>query len=122
MTIKEAVQRWLNEFSLIPTELVKRAYKDNPEDLELLSSEYPVHYFPCAHGWMYHPDFSLDEEWIRENIEKVETCGFLVFETDETGILLGVDGGGYSFVDEHWHPLYLVRELKWHDEKEEEEK
>jgi hypothetical protein len=63
---------------------------------------------------MFHPECSLDEEWIRNNLEVVEACGFLIYDSDETGILLGVDGAGYSFYDAHWIPLYNARGLMWH--------
>ena len=83
MTLEEAVKLWVNrDFSFIPTCLVLKAYKDNPDELELLSSEYPEYAYPCAHGWMFHPEFSLDEEWIRENIEDVEACSFLVYDSE----------------------------------------
>ncbi len=119
MTLDDAVKRWVNQdFSNIPTSLVKRAFKDDYEELELLTSKYPELDFPAAWGWMFHPEYSTDEEWIRENIEAVEECGFLVYDSDETGILLAVDGAGYSFWEEHWKPLYLKRGLQWHDEKE----
>ena len=118
MNIEEACKKWVDrEFSNIPSGLIKRAYKENPEELELLSSEYPIYDWPAGWGYLFHPDFSLDEEWIRENIETVEKCGFLVYDCEETGILLGIDGGGYSFYENHWIPLYKARCLKWHDEE-----
>lgn len=118
MTIDEAVRLWVNrDFSNIPTELIKKAFLENPEELELLSSEYPELDYPAGWGTMFHPEFSLDEEWIREHIEEVEQCGFLVYDSDETGILLGVDGAGYSFFDAHWTPLYKKRGLHWHQEE-----
>jgi hypothetical protein len=115
MTLEEACNLWLQkDFSLIPTSLIKKAFKDCPEELELLSSEYPSLDFPAGWGWLFHPDFSIDEEWIRENVESVEKCGFLVYDSEETGILLGVDGIGYDFVSEHFQPLYIARRLEWH--------
>jgi hypothetical protein len=112
MTLEEAVRLWVTkEFSFIPTSLVLKAYKDNPEELELLSSEYPEYAYPCAHGWMFHPDSSLDEEWIRENIEDIEELGFLIYDTEETGILLGIDAGGFDFYEAFWIPLYKKRGL-----------
>ena len=118
MTLEEAVKLWVTrDFSNIPTMLIKRAFKDNYEELELLSKEYPELDYPCGWGYMFHPEFSLDEEWIRGNIEEVEECGFLVYDNDETGILLGVDGCGYDFYSSHWTPLYKRRGLKWHDEE-----
>ena len=115
MDQKEACSKWIHEFSLISTSLIIKAFKDDPDELEILSSEYPVYAWPCAHGWMFHPEYESDEEWIREHVEDVESCGFLVYDSEETGILLGVDGGGYSFMDEHWLPLYAARGLQWHD-------
>jgi hypothetical protein len=62
---------------------------------------------------------SMDEYWVRENLEIVSQCGFRVFEDQETGdIYLGIDGGGYDFYESHWLPLYEARGLKWHDEQE----
>jgi hypothetical protein len=116
MTLQEACARWMGDFSPIPTSLIVRAFTNAPEELDLLSSELPEYAWPCAHGWMFHPEHLTDEEWIIENIEAVEACGFLIYDSDETGILLGVDGGGYSFLEEHWLPLYLARGLCWHDE------
>lgn len=118
MTLDEAVKLWVNrDFSNIPTELVKKAFKDNYEELELLSSEYPELDYPAGWGTMFHPEWSLDEKWIREHIKEVEKCGFLIYDSDETGILLGVDGCGYDFFSEHWTPLYRRRGLLWHEEK-----
>jgi hypothetical protein len=99
MTLEEAVKLWVDrDFSNIPTMLIKKAFKDNFEELELLSSEYPELDYPAGWGWMFHPECRLDEEWIRENVNEVEECGFIVYDSDETGILLGVDGCGYDFV------------------------
>jgi hypothetical protein len=115
MTLKEACDLWINrDFSMIPTGLIKKAFKDCPEELELLSSEDPTLDNPAAWGWMWHPDCSLDEIWIRENVDLVERCGFLIYDSEETGILLGVDGCGYSFEEEHFQPLYKMRGLRWH--------
>ena len=118
MRLEEAVRLWINrDFTSIPTSLIIKAYKDNPEELELLSNDEPVYAWPCAHGWMFHPEHSSDEEWIRDNIDEVEECGFIVYDAEETGILLGIDAGGYCFYDEHWTPLYKIRGLQWHEEE-----
>lgn len=150
-TKKDAVRRWQNTFSNIPTPLVARAYEYGDEGLELLAGgiphctycgaeseedkpegkpceycdgnedgeyEYrPVYGWPAAWGWMFQPNDSLDEDWIRDNPELAAQAGFLVYDCDEAGILLGVDEAGYSFLEEHWTPLYDLRGLKWHDEE-----
>ena len=120
MTLDEAVRLWTSrDFSTIPTELIKKAYKENPEELELLSSEYPELDYPACWGYMFHPERSYDEQWIRDNIDIVESIGFLVYYTEETGILLGVDGCGFCFVTELWTPLYKAIDLHWHSEDQE---
>ena len=66
-------------------------------------------------GWVFVPDNMLDKEWIYENADKVAECGFIVYETDEIGVYLGINGIGYDFYKSHWVPLYLERGLKWHE-------
>lgn len=42
MSLDEAVKLWVErDFSNISTGLIKKAFKDNYDELELLSSEYP---------------------------------------------------------------------------------
>lgn len=77
----------------------------------------PEYGWPAAWGTMFHPSESFDEEWVRNNADAVARLGFLVYDSDETGILLGVDGAGYDFYDQHWLPLYRLRGLKWHESK-----
>lgn len=73
-----------------------------------------MHGWPAAWGTLFHPGETLDEDWIRSNPEIVATCGFLVYDCDEAGILLGIDGAGYDFYASHWIPLYRARGLQWH--------
>lgn len=74
--------------------------------------------WPAAWGWMFHPKNCIDEDWIRNHPELPAQAGFLVYDCDEAGILLGVDGAGYSFHDTHWAKLYELRGLQWHDKEE----
>lgn len=67
-------------------------------------------------GTLWNPH-SIDEWWIENNLQAVVDCGFRIYETDEVGILLGIDGAGYDFFESHWIPLYKARGLKWHDEE-----
>ena len=113
MNIDEAVKLWVErDFSKIPTDLIKK----DLEKLELLSREYPELDYPACWGWMFHPICSYDERWIRNHIKEVEECEFLVYEFKEVGILLGVDGCGYDFFEDHWKPLYIARGIYWHNE------
>ena len=200
MDLEEAVRLWVNrDFSNVPGSLVERAFKENPEDLEMLAGGERVsdccdepatdkrpkedqcaccegdmhegpedadphwivvirdgrifcsdecadigagdddithwctscdkpcethwsgaqHAWPAAWGTMFIPNDSGDEHWIRDNAETVAECGFIVYESDETGIILGIDGAGYDFYADHWTPLYHARNLKWHKPVEE---
>ena len=68
-------------------------------------------------GTMWTFGDSLDDEWARENIEIIQKCGFRVYESDDFGIIFGIDGAGYNFYENHWIPLYKARGLKWHNEE-----
>ena len=137
----DACKRWINnDFDNIPNQLITRAYRDNPEDLQLLAggrlvcancgadkedhddeqcddpeySNEPPYDWPAMWGTLFHPATSFDEDWIRENLDAVAECGILVYDADETGILLAIDGAGYDFYEAHWLPLYRARGLNWH--------
>jgi hypothetical protein len=133
-----------HDFSSIPGALVQRAFKASPEDLVLLAGgshvsnccdaevvaddpfsctacqeECEVHWsgaeqWPAGWGTLFRPTDPFDEEWIEAHADEVGELGFLVYESDETGILLGIDGAGYDFFERHWVPLYKARGLKWH--------
>lgn len=66
---------------------------------------------------------SADDYWVEEldGIQRLSDCGFRVYEHEEWGYFIGIDGCGYDFFEAHWIPLYKARGLKWHDEKAEKE-
>lgn len=68
-------------------------------------------------GTMWTFGETLDDEWAKENLETMRECGIWVYESDELGILFGIDGAGYDFYESHWIPLYKARGLKWHTEE-----
>jgi len=167
MNIKEATNKWINEFNFVSEALIKNAVGDDlsdwidltrdiitagdtvyhdgedwevlevdddmlflePLDTELenvevktweVEPEYDDYsgLFPMW-GTLFNPKSGLDEEWIQNNLEKVKECGLRAFEYYPTGdIFLGVDGAGYSFMDNHWIPLYKARGLQWHEVEE----
>ena len=67
-------------------------------------------------GWMWQMTDSTDVRWLETHIEVVEDCGFRIYESEDFGYLIGIDGAGYDFYEEHWIPLYKARGLKWHDQ------
>jgi len=140
----------MEQFDNIPHALLERAFRSNPEDLELLAGgmatciycgaqddmepgepcgycdgneegQYefgPVYGWPAAWGWLFHPSQSFEEDRIRADPEGcAKACQVLVYDSDETGILVGVDGAGYDFYEAHWIPLYEWFGYKWHEEE-----
>jgi hypothetical protein len=134
------------DFSMIPTTLLEKAYeRDYYDEIQILAPTFDdfkkeyredngceqecdeccdecleiyEQYNPKIPmwGWVFSPDDPCDQKWIRKHADKVAECGFIVYETDEIGVYLGVDGAGYDFYESHWLPLYRARGLKWHDE------
>jgi len=67
-------------------------------------------------GWVFVPNNGLDADWIEANAKEISELGFTVYQTEEIGVYLGINGAGYDFYDAHWLPLYDLRGLQWHDE------
>lgn len=101
-------------------DVAERVYKcsecDKPCGWSWGGAEYA---WPAGWGTLFNPKDSSDEDWMNRNAEQIaDKCGLLVYECDEVGILLGVDGGGYDFYEQHWLPLYRLRGLEWHEKVE----
>lgn len=143
-TIKEACQYWVRGFNAIPISLIEKAYVDNIDELYELTpvryycndcytefNEFKENGCPiCGSenyaemeydswlpmwGWMWTFDNGLDESWARDHIQEMANCGFRIYESDELGLLFGIDGAGYDFYEQHWIPLYKSRGLYWHE-------
>lgn len=117
-------KRWAAEqmvqmfFSTIPTDIIARAYRDEP--LTELTPAPEDGYMDSPYnlpmwGWMWLVNDSYVEHKIRGNIDEMDKLGFSVFEDNDGRLFLGIDGAGYSFYDEHWIPLYDWFGLHWHD-------
>lgn len=83
-------------------------------DLDNLSSEEDS--FLPMWGTMWTFGERIDEIWAEEHLQEMADCGFRIYETEELGILFGIDGAGYDFYESHWIPLYKARGLRWHNE------
>ena len=73
-------------------------------------------------GTMWALTDPVDVEWatgtyLGPNLKKIAECGFRIYESEDFGILLGIDGAGYDFYESHWIPLYKARGLHWHEEE-----
>lgn len=145
MNKEQAVRKWVDSFNAIPLPLIEKAYKDDIDAVsEITPLEYRCdecynefdlpenNRCPhCNSEYFYEKEFdsffpmwgtvwtfgdSIDDWWLGENLDKMADCGFRIYESDEIGFFFGIDGAGYSFLEEHWTPLYDARQLKWHDE------
>lgn len=76
---------------------------------------FPQHAYPCGWGTLFAPRERLDHEWILEHADAVAKLGLFVFESDDYGCLLGIDGAGFDFYEAYWIPLYRLRGLRWHE-------
>lgn len=92
---------------------------DNGEEIEKYTDDIEV---IDKEGWlpmwstMWTFSESIDEEWCEMHKQEVADCGFRIYESEDFGIVLGIDGAGYDFYESHWIPLYNARGLKWHKE------
>ena len=73
---------------------------------------------PCW-GTMWSFGDSLDENWVENGggLLALSECGFRVFYHEDFGYFFGIDGAGYDFYAEHWIPLYMARDLHWHNQE-----
>jgi hypothetical protein len=69
--------------------------------------------FPCSWGWLWAPPHE-DQTWFLTNKHLVSKLGLYVFESEDYGVLLGIDAGGFDFHEAYWAPLYELRGLQWH--------
>lgn len=122
MNKMEAVKKWVSEWNAIPTSLIEKAYYSNDyaegithlswreedEEQDLYYNDLPM----WGTMWTLH---ELDADWIKDNIDQVRKCGIEVYESDELGVFIGINGAGYDFYEAHWLPLYEARGLRWHE-------
>ena len=84
------------------------------DDIEIIDRDpFPI----WGIMWAF-PD-QIDIEWatgeyLGPHLQEIADCGFRIYQSDDFGILLGIDGAGYNFYDAHWIPLYKARGLHWH--------
>ena len=72
-------------------------------------------------GTMWSFSCSFDEDWALSHLEEMAACGFRLYESEDYGLVFGIDAAGFDFYEAFWVPLYKARGLRWHDEAEEKE-
>lgn len=64
--------------------------------------------FPCGWSTLFAPR-GPDRRWFVEHADRVAKLGFFVFESEDYGVLLGIDAAGFDFYDAYWRPLLQLR-------------
>ena len=121
-TIREAATEWVYGFNAVPTAVVEKLMRLDPDDVREITPgerDEDANYLPMW-GTMWSFGDSADDYWLEEEdgLELMAECGFRIYEQEDFGYLFGIDGAGYSFMDEHWSPLYKARGLRWHEKEE----
>ncbi len=94
-TSDRKLSEWVvSTFELVPAALVYTLHNGRRESLRRLD-EMPDDSFyfmwPCTSGFLLHPRQAELEKRIRKNPRLVSQFGFLVYDSPDLGILLGVD-------------------------------
>ena len=89
------------------------------EEFDLNELEKEQDFLPMW-GTMWEFKDICDQTWLEDNLQAVADCGFRIYESEDYGYLIGIDGAGYDFYEAHWLPLYKARGLHWHKEDKEE--
>ena len=114
MTKYAVCNEWVSvAFDAIKKSEIKSKYENNKEALQLLSKprENKTPY-KIKWGYLFHPNNENEEAWIKDNVDIVTGFGFIVFFTEEYGILLAFEGARYDFAEAHWMPLFEVMKVK----------
>ena len=122
-TVKEAADKWISRFSVIPKSLIEKAYSYGKfNDIEEITptannngkTDTTDNFLPMwGTMWMFKE--YVDVCWLNEEggLQHMADCGFRVYEIEE-GYIFGIDGAGYDFYESHWIPLYKARGLAKH--------
>ncbi len=94
-----------------------RVYEDDKEKIVT----YPAEEVYRAHGWqgeeglpMWGTMWVLNRNYWIDMVQELSDSGFAVFDIyDEDLMVVGIDGCGYDFYDDHWEPLYDRLGLDW---------
>ena len=121
-TIREAATEWVYGFNAVPTAVVEKLMRLDPDEVREITPgrrDEDARYLPMW-STMWSFGNSADDYWLEEEdgLELMAECGFRIYEQKDFGYLFGLDGAGYSFMEEHWIPLYKAPGLRWHREEE----
>ncbi|MCG8570297.1 MAG: hypothetical protein MJB14_09170 [Spirochaetes bacterium] len=90
------------------------SYCEYNQDGEDWRCGWPQYAFPCGWDTLFAPRDMIDIEWFERNTAEVCKLGFFIFSSEDFGLMLGLDCGGFDFYQSFWIPLYKLRGLEWH--------
>lgn len=88
------------------------------DDLEIIDKESWLPIWSTLWSFGEH----IDEEWLtgkycEPHLQEMADLGFRIYQTEDFGVVFGIDGAGYDFFEAHWEPLYRLRGLQWHEKE-----
>lgn len=105
-------------------DLYEIKFESDPDNASIISADCfeVLRYEPFPMwGTMWALTDPTDIEWatgeyLGPHLQEIADCGFRIYQSEDFGVLLGINGAGYDFFEAHWIPLYKARGLKWHNE------
>lgn len=122
MTIEAAAEKFARDCNIIPREMIERVISTAPEEWHEVTApgtdgsadaRGPL---PAWDGmWSFRDP--VNDWWLenRGGIRKMSECGFRIYRHDRFGYFFGVDDTEADFFTRYWMPLYIARDLNWHD-------
>lgn len=111
MNKQQATERLIDSFSRISADW-----------LEIVANAKGEMFFPPIWSTLFIVEDAVDVRGItnlittdEEGDQVIADTGILAYEIDDE-LILGIDGAGYSFYDNHWIPLYDALGYHWHKE------
>jgi hypothetical protein len=104
-------------------DLYEIKFDSEPDNHSIISADCfdVIRYNPFPMwGIMWSFSDPVDVEWangeyLGPHLQEIADCGFRIYQSDDFGILIGIDGAGYDFYSTHFIPLYKARGLCWHE-------
>lgn len=114
---REIVKEWVSSFKEFKTSMLQELYMNNPDSWDLIHPECDSSIYSPFPMWgdMWQFENESDKYWLESHIDTMIDCGFCIYKHEEYGYFFGINGAGYSFIDDHFTPLYKIYIKKGRD-------
>ena len=74
---------------------------DSGETIQTEESNLEREDYDCFPMWgtMWSFSCSFDEDWARSHLEEMAACGFRLYESEDYGLVFGIDAAGLDFYE-----------------------